>query len=268
MAHASAPPGPGRHLFGGDVAAYDRGRPDYPDAVYRTLETQCGLGRGLDVLEVGPGNGLATRRLLAAGRDRVTGVEPDERFAAALRALAGRHVPRFALHLSTLERAPLAPASFDLAIAATSFHWVDADAGLARIAQVLRPGGWVALFWNVFGDPEREDPFHEATDALLNPDGPIDTTLVPFALDREARLADFARAGAFEEISDACTRWTLTLDPQGVRDLYTTFPTVSQRPPEERVALLDGLERIAREEFGGVVERNLCTPLYVAKRTA
>ncbi len=50
------------------------------------------------------------------------------------------------------EDAELSPHAFDLVVAATSFHWLDPDTALDKIADVLRPGGHVALWWNVFSD--------------------------------------------------------------------------------------------------------------------
>ena len=38
--------GLGRSVFGGDPAAYDAIRPDYPEAVYAILRERCGLGPG------------------------------------------------------------------------------------------------------------------------------------------------------------------------------------------------------------------------------
>src|ERR671936_1186890 len=47
---------------------------------------------GVTVVEVGPGPGGLTRALLAAGAERVIGIERDERAVAALRELA-THYP-------------------------------------------------------------------------------------------------------------------------------------------------------------------------------
>src|SRR6185503_14256710 len=73
-----------RRLFGGDPGGYDRARPEYPARVYEILTSRCGLKPGTATLEIGPGTGLATRRLLALGADPLIAVEPDERLAAFL----------------------------------------------------------------------------------------------------------------------------------------------------------------------------------------
>src|SRR5436309_2048803 len=54
-----------RQVYGSDPEDYDAARPDYPDRVYQLLESRCGIAPGTEVLEIGPGTGRVTRRLLA-----------------------------------------------------------------------------------------------------------------------------------------------------------------------------------------------------------
>ena len=54
----------GRSLFGLDPAAYDSARPGHAARVYEILVERCGLEAGTHVLEVGPGTGQASRRML------------------------------------------------------------------------------------------------------------------------------------------------------------------------------------------------------------
>ncbi len=74
-----------RGLFSSDVAAYDTGRPGYPERVYELLQEVCGLGPDSAVLEIGPGTGQATGRLLDCGAT-ITAVELGPELAALLQA--------------------------------------------------------------------------------------------------------------------------------------------------------------------------------------
>ena len=47
-------------------------------------------------------------------------------------------------------------ASTDTVLAAQAFHWFDPEAALREFHRILRPQGWVVLFWNT---RDREDPF-------------------------------------------------------------------------------------------------------------
>jgi SAM-dependent methyltransferase len=265
----SAPAPDHRRLFGGDPGGYDRARPDYPARVYEILAARCGLRSGAATLEIGPGSGLATRRLLALGADPLVAVEPDERLAAylaqQLRA-AGHAVD---LRVAAFEEAALEAASFDLVVSATVFHWLNQPVALAQAGRILRRGGWLANWWNVFGDPIGVDAFHEATKHVMeplgrpaaNPDGRL-----PFPLDAEARLADLRAAGVFAEIDHEIMPWPARFDPRQIRALYSTFPNVSGLPEPRRSAVLDAVAAVAERDFGGRVERTFYTAIYIARR--
>ena len=134
------------------------------------------------------------------------------------------------------------------------------------VASLLRPGGWWAMVWNVFGDDSRPDPFHDATNVLLN--GPASpsagTRGVQFALDTAARRAALERTGAFEAIEHRSQAWSLVLDADQTLALYRTYSNIVIRP--DREAVLAELHRIARDDFGGRVTRNMITSLYIARR--
>ncbi|HVT41346.1 MAG TPA: rRNA adenine N-6-methyltransferase family protein, partial [Acidimicrobiales bacterium] len=101
----------GRRLFGLDPAVYDAGRPQYPPALYDALERRCGLGEAARILEIGPGTGLVTRRLLATGAS-VVAVEPNANLAAFLRDSFGSELR---VVEALFEEADLESAAFDLA---------------------------------------------------------------------------------------------------------------------------------------------------------
>jgi SAM-dependent methyltransferase len=260
----------GRALFGRDAALYDAARPPYPERVFELLAERCGLADGCRTLEVGAGSGLATRRLLERGARPLVAVEPDRGFGSALESLAhsspGTVVPVF----SSFESADLPESAFDLAVCAMSFHWLDPLIAPRKLGACLRPGGWLALFWNVFGDPREPDAFHDATASLLSvlPRTPshVREGALPFALDREARRADFAAARADRDFAVEEVRWTLTQSARQVRALYATWASVAHLPDAPREALLDGIESIAESRFGGVVERRMVTPVYLGRR--
>jgi 2-polyprenyl-3-methyl-5-hydroxy-6-metoxy-1,4-benzoquinol methylase len=94
------------------------------------------------VLEVGCGEGLLARELARAAR-RVTAVDLDAPSLEVARREAA--APNVEYLLADFLAHPFEPASFDAVISVALLHHVDAATGLARMRELLRPGGTLAL---------------------------------------------------------------------------------------------------------------------------
>jgi ubiquinone/menaquinone biosynthesis C-methylase UbiE len=257
----------GRTVFGNDANGYAEGRPDYPARVYDILRTTCGAGPSTQVFEIGPGTGQATEKLLDLGCT-VTAIEPDNRLADVLRAKCKSKTPgHLSVHIAAFEDVDFPDATFDLGIAATSFHWLEQESALAMVKRLLKPGGQWAMWWTIFGESTREDGFQRRTRSLFanlwrSPSRDSESQ-VPFALDAETRKAQLRGAG-FTSVSHEVIHWATTQTTSQVLALTSTFSPVAQLAQEEREILMEKLERIADSEFGGVVARNFVTVVYTA----
>jgi SAM-dependent methyltransferase len=121
------------------------------------MAERTGLAAGQTVVDVGAGTGKLTRLLPASGA-RVVAVEPVAEMRAKLdgfEALDG-----------TAEELPLADASADVITVAQALHWFDLDRTLPEFHRVLRPGGFLALFWN---SRDLDDPIQSGVEELLDP---------------------------------------------------------------------------------------------------
>lgn len=252
----------GRRLYGRDPSGYDAGRPDYPSGLYDVLEDRCRARADARVLEIGPGTGRVTRRLLALGA-KVTAVEPNADIASWL---ADRLTsPDLQVIVAPFEDAGLPTASFDLAVAATSFHWVQPDPGLVELRRVLRPGAWLALWWILFEDPSDPDEVDREVERLLgaSPSGAAPGRR-PFQLDELARLGELRRAG-FVDATSEVLRSQHRMDAAQTVALYSTMAIVLRRSDDEQTRLLDALGELVADRFGGSVTRTFVTALYTAR---
>lgn len=126
------------------AADYERARPSYPgDAVAFAIDA-LGLGPGRRLLDLAAGTGKFTRLVVPTGAE-IVAVEP----VAAMRTELVSAVPDVEVLDGTAEAIPLPDASVDAVTVAQAFHWFDASVALREIARVLRPGGGLALIWNV-----------------------------------------------------------------------------------------------------------------------
>ncbi|MCT9091370.1 class I SAM-dependent methyltransferase [Streptomyces sp. ASQP_92] len=133
------------HSFNAAAAQYAANRPSYPPLLLDTLEELAGRPlRNARVADIGAGTGIASALLHERGA-RVTAVEPGEGMAAQFR----RSNPEIPLVRGDGNRLPLATSSADFLTYAQAWHWTDpAEAG-PEARRVLRPGGALALWWNV-----------------------------------------------------------------------------------------------------------------------
>jgi SAM-dependent methyltransferase len=130
-------------VFDEIAADYDRHRPAYPDELVDQACQVAGIGSGDQVLEVGCGSGQLTRGLLARGL-HVTALEPGKSLITLARQnLEGAGAVEFVN--AQFEDALLPREQFQAVFSASAFHWVDPKISWQKTADVLVPGGTLAL---------------------------------------------------------------------------------------------------------------------------
>lgn len=231
--------------FARSAAAYERGRPGYPDDAVDALVAQL---PGRDVVDLAAGTGKLTRALVARGCD-VVAVEP----VAEMRAQIG---PPARVVEGVAEATGLADASADAVTVAQAFHWFHRPRALAEIHRVLRPGGMLALVWNT---RRMEDEIHRRIQALLDPL----RGSVP-AHRSERWRADLERSLLFGAIRELRFANEQLVDAAGLADRIGSISFVAALEEDERAALLDDARALVGDgavTLRYVVELQLTTRL-------
>jgi ubiquinone/menaquinone biosynthesis C-methylase UbiE len=186
-------------VFDQIAAEYDRHRPAYPDELLDQACQVAGIGRGDQVLEVGCGSGQLTRALVARGL-RVTAIEPGNNLMAlARRNLEGAGEMEFVN--AQFEDAFLPRERFQAVFSASAFHWIDPQVSWQKAADVLVPGGTLALV-SYFGLEEpRSKQDQEAVLAAIRKVAPDIAANWPTYRDLDATLAGVEqRSGNVSEV--------------------------------------------------------------------
>ncbi len=151
--------------FATSRAAYDSYMGRYADRLAPLLIAFAGVQPGERVLDVGCGPGSLTAALGEfLGADHVAAVDPSEPFAAA----SAERVPSADVQVGAAESLPWAVDTFDAALAQLVVNFMsDADAGVADMRRVVRPGGTVAsCTWDYSGGMTMLRTFWDAALAL------------------------------------------------------------------------------------------------------
>jgi SAM-dependent methyltransferase len=244
--------------FGDEAGRYDRARPGYPAAL---VDRVVAASPGPDILDVGCGTGISARLFRAHGC-RVLGVEPDPRMAELARR-SGVEVEQ-----AKFEEWDAAGRRFDTVIAAQAWHWVDPVAGAVRAASVLRPGGRLTVFWNVFDPPAQLRAAFADVYRRVLPDSPLGGFLSRPALTAYDQMCGTAvdgirQAASFGEPERWRFDWSRPYTRHEWLDTARTLGGHSQLPAGVLTELLAGLGA-AVDAAGGIFTMSYATVAVAA----
>ncbi|MFI0903967.1 class I SAM-dependent methyltransferase [Streptomyces sioyaensis] len=247
--------------FGSDAVRYDRARPRYPDALVAAIVAGS---PGPDVLDVGCGTGIAARQFQAAGC-QVLGVDVDARMADLARRSG------LAAEVAAFEAWDPAGRDFDAVISGQTWHWLDAAAGAAKAAQVLRPGGRLAAFWNVGQPPPDVAEAVAAVCQRVMPDAPFNPRATTKPLDGYqpllARAADAIRGtGRFHPPQQWRFDWQCSYTRDAWLDQLPTHGVFTRLLPDKLAEVLTHVGA-AIDALGGSFTMSYATVTVTTTRT-
>lgn len=254
-----------RLSFNRVAEAYDRYRPSYPAGLIDHIERTAQLDSRSRLLEIGCGSGKAT--LLFAERGyKILCIEPGvELIGMAAEKLRGYPVS-FANCL--FEEWQETTRAFDLVYSAQAFHWVPKDVGYAKAAAALKPGGYLALFWN--RSPWQEGALQQQIEAVYQRCAPelieeANQTPKEMAKYEMEQTAEIQASGHFRVVSVSRFPWTKRYTSEAYLGLLSTHSDHILLSPEHLACVLKGVGEVI-ENFGGSLELHYSTVLYMARK--
>ena len=241
--------------FSDRVENYIRYRPGYPPEVVDLLASEAHLSGASVVADIGSGTGISAEMLLKAGF-AVTGVEPNGPMrGAAERLLAG--YPKFTSVDGTAQDTTLPDHSVDLILAAQAFHWFAKGKTRDEFSRILKPGGTIALLWNV--RQVDTTPFLRDYEALLLRHATDYTTVRHETIDARELAGFFIGGYAVHRFTNQQVFCYESLKGRLLSSSYA--PNSGQPGHEEMIA---ELERIfSRHQSDGSVSIDYITEVYL-----
>jgi SAM-dependent methyltransferase len=253
-----------RSTFDRAAELYDLARPRYPAPLFDDLAELTGIGPGSRVLEIGPGTGQATIPLAERGC-QVVAVE----LGAHLAAVARRNLARFP-HVDVVtagfEDWPLPSEPFDLVLAATAFHWIDPAVRVAKAADALRPGGWLATIATHHVAGGDASFFVEAQDCYIrwDPATPPEGFTLPAASTIPSASDELDRSSRFGPADFRRYEWDQSYTTAGYRELLLTYSGHRDMAPAAQTGLLECITRLIDTRYGGRITKRYLTELRAA----
>lgn len=150
-------------LFSSRADQYRKYRPHYPPQMLDWVRGECGLAPEWSVADIGSGTGISSELFLQNG-NRVFAVEPNAEMRRVAEA-AFTSNPNFISLDGTAEATALPDACVDLVAVGQAFHWFDPVTARGEFRRILKPGGWVAIFFYV---PPEDSGFSKALGELFS----------------------------------------------------------------------------------------------------
>ncbi len=274
-------------VFDEIAAEYDRHRPAYPGQLIDQACRVAGTGNGDPVLEIGCGSGQLTRSLVGRGL-RVTALEPGTSLISlARRNLEGAGEVQFVN--ARLEEAQLPRDRFRAVFSASAFHWADPEVSWQRAADVLVPGGTLALLQYFGLEEERSKQDQDAALAAIRTVAPdiaaswpayrsLDATLAGIERHRDNISEAWSWLGSYDigreyagrlfgDVQAAVVPGLSEHTPDEVGALVRTMSFYARLSPDQRKALDDEHEAIY-QRFGRPMRASTIAVLVTARRGA
>lgn len=247
---------------------YDQVRPGYPEALFDDVVTRSHIPPDGRILEVGCGTGQATIPFARRGY-QIDGIELGENLAAVARHNLAVY-PKAKVLVGAFETWPHEDQMYSLLVSATAFHWIDPAVRYQRAAQVLKPDGHIALFWNKHVQTAISADFFEAVQGIYLREVSAMARNYPGLPHPKDLLTpvteEIDQSGLFGEVTVLRYPWNVDYDSTEYISLLNTYSDHLSLDVAVRGRLFGGIAELIGTQFGNRITKEYLTILYLSRR--
>lgn len=241
---------------------FDAARPGFPRPLIDDLLNLSGIVSGGRILELDAGTGQLTRPI-AERRWRITALESGPRLAA----IARQHLepyPGADVVVAAFENWHAGDRKFELVVAATALHHIEARVQFSKAAAVLEPDGALAVCVNF---PEDGDPaWRDLLEAAYARHAPgLAGRLVPVEQRIRETVRGIDESGCFGRVEVHRYAWAPAYSADRYARLLRTYADHLRLPPGALDALTADIAGLIGTH-GGTVPTSLTAVLFLARR--
>lgn len=250
------------------AALYNQIRPGYPNALFEDVIDFSNLSTEGNILEIGCGTGQATLPLARKGYN-ICCLESGANLAAIAQQNLASY-PNAKVLISPFETWGEEETRFNLLISGTAFHWIDPTTRYQKAAQVLKPNGAIALFWNKHVLTERSANFFQAVEAVYKQIAPeIARKFSDLPYPEEVLnpvKEEIDRSLLFREVTMRKYKWNKIYSAADYISLLSTYSDHHVLNDLVREDLFLNITRLINDQFKGQIVKDYLTSLYLAHR--
>lgn len=253
-----------RQTFDSVAERYDQIRPGYPEQLFLDVIEAAELTPESQLLEIGCGTGQATLPFARCGY-RMVCLEPGEQLAMFARHKLETY-PRVHIEQRTFETFQ-SEEHFDVIFSATAFHWVDPEIRFQKVAELLKPGGTLAVWWNTHVHSDASQGFFDEVQSVYKEIAPVMVAdyhgLLPPETVDQFYGKEFANASQFGTLIQKIYPWDQCYSADEYIRLLSTYSDHLLLPEHQRALLFERITALINEHYAGFITKGYAALLYI-----
>jgi ubiquinone/menaquinone biosynthesis C-methylase UbiE len=243
---------------------YDKYRPEYPNELFADIISYSNLQTEDKILEIGCGTGQATGGLVHNGFQNITCVELGTNLAQ-ITSNKFKDYSSVQVIRSSFEDWEGHDESYDLAISATAFHFIEPKFGYQKVSRLLKYKGTKGFFWTVH--VQQYDEIHTELRKLYKSNAPhLDdsTKKTPDEIISDRKVLT-ENSGLFENITVFQYKWLKSYSSEEYIALLNTHSKHQQLPDNVRNTIFEKMRNII-DGHGGYINKQQLVALYLGRK--